>query len=171
MKTGGSAINRRGRVRPMRRRQRILGAPKHQDEIVGGHLVHLDQLEADASGKLFQIGDVAHAPFGIGLAQVYSREEMRLKVWGAGGSEPGDGTLPESGVPAPRKGAELTASCPAAAAAVVASVVNGFTDRDVFVHLAGGDVFVQWDEKNNRLSLTGPTAYVFRGTFYFEEDG
>lgn len=108
---------------------------------------------------------------GIGLAQVYSREEMRLKVWGAGGGTPEDDALPEAGMPLPRKGAELTASCPAAAAAVVASVVNGFTDRDVFVHLAGGDVFVQWDEKNNRLYLTGPTAYVFRGTFYFEEDG
>ena len=107
---------------------------------------------------------------GVCFAQVYSREELRLKVWSAGRGTGGDDGLPEAGAPQPRKGAEIPASCPAAAAAVVASVVNGFTDRDVFVHLVGGDVFIQWDEKNNRLYLTGPTTYVFRGTFYFEEE-
>jgi diaminopimelate epimerase len=108
---------------------------------------------------------------GIGFVQVFSREELRLRVWEAGEITDSEGDASGRGsAGAPRrKSAESIASCPAAAAAVVASVVNGFTDREVFVHLAGGDVFVQWDEKNNRLYLTGPTTYVFRGTFYFEE--
>ncbi len=111
------------------------------------------------------------AQTGVGFVQLYSREKIRMRDWQpAGGSamemEPTAGPLDSHR----RGGGEEPASCPAAAAAVVASVVNGFTDREVFVHLAGGDVFIQWDERDNRLYLTGPAAYVFTGTFYFEEE-
>jgi diaminopimelate epimerase len=90
---------------------------------------------------------------GVCFVQVHNREEMRLRVWETGSV----------------KGFEGLASTAGAASAVVASVVNGFTDREVFVHCKGGDFFVQWGEPDNRLSLTGPAAYVFTGTFYFEE--
>jgi diaminopimelate epimerase len=85
---------------------------------------------------------------GIGFVQVYSREEMRLRAWEAEGEGAGD-------------------ECACAAAALVAAVVNGFTDREVFVHLKGGDVFLQWEEADNRIWLTGPAAYVFTGTYDF----
>jgi diaminopimelate epimerase len=99
------------------------------------------------------------AETGLCFAQVYNREEIRLRVWEA---EPrGD---------ARGAGHEGPASCYGAACSVVASVVNGFTDRDVFVHLQGGDVYLQWEESGNRLFLTGPASYVFTGTFYMEED-
>jgi diaminopimelate epimerase len=97
---------------------------------------------------------------GIGFAQVYNREEIRLRVWEAR-SESARGH---------QYGVEDRASCTGAAAAVVAAVVNGFTDREVFVHMGGGDVFIQWEEGDNRLYLTGPAAYVFTGTFYYEEE-
>ncbi len=98
---------------------------------------------------------------GICFAQVYNREEIRLRVWEA---------EPRAGSGARRGGFEGSASCGGAASAVVASVVNGFTDREVFVHLQGGDVFLQWEETDNRLFLTGPASYVFTGAFYMEED-
>jgi len=85
---------------------------------------------------------------GIGFVQVYSREEMRLRAWEAEGEGAGD-------------------ECACAASALVAAVVNGFTDREVFVHLKGGDVFLQWEEADNRIWLTGPAAYVFTGTYDF----
>jgi diaminopimelate epimerase len=85
---------------------------------------------------------------GIGFVQVYSREEMRLRSWEADGEGPGD-------------------ECACAASAAVAAVVNGFTDRELFVHLRGGDVFVQWRESDNRIWLTGSARYVFTGTFDF----
>ncbi len=89
---------------------------------------------------------------GIGFVQVHSREEMRLRVWEGKGEGPAD-------------------ECGAAAAALVASVVSGFTDREVFVRLPGGDVFLQWEESDNHLWLTGPAVYVFTGTYDFEEPG
>jgi diaminopimelate epimerase len=59
--------------------------------------------------------------------------------------------------------------CTCAASALVAAVVNGFTDREVFVHLKGGDVFLQWEETDAHIWLTGPAAYVFTGTYDFAE--
>jgi diaminopimelate epimerase len=79
---------------------------------------------------------------GIGFLQVVSREEMRLRSWG------------DEGDP-----------CACASAALVAAVVNGFTDREVFVRMSGGDVFLQWEESDNHIWLTGPAAYVFTGTY------
>jgi diaminopimelate epimerase len=93
---------------------------------------------------------------GICFTQVHNREKIRLRVWEPGAARGG-------------KNAEDKSSCAGAAAAVVASVVNGFTDREVFVHCEGGDFFVQWEERDNRLYLTGPAYYVFTGTYYFEE--
>jgi len=85
---------------------------------------------------------------GIGFVQVYSREDLRLRSWEA----PGEGPTDE---------------CACASAAVVAAVVNGFTDREVFAHLPGGNLFLQWEESDNRIWLTGPAAYVFTGTYDF----
>jgi diaminopimelate epimerase len=97
----------------------------------------------------------------VGFVRVFNREEIRLRVWKP--LEEGDGTKNP-------RGGESPASCPGAASAVVASVVSGFADREVFVHLNGGDVFVQWQESSNRLFLTGPASYVFTGVYYFEEE-
>jgi len=85
---------------------------------------------------------------GIGFVQVNSREELRLRTWGARGDAPSD-------------------ECSCAAAATVAAVVNGFADREVFVQLPGGSLFLQWEESSNRIWLTGPAAYVFTGTYDF----
>jgi diaminopimelate epimerase len=89
---------------------------------------------------------------GIGFIQVFSREEIRLRVWEGDEGVPGD-------------------ECACASAALVASVVNGFTDREIFVHLRGGDIFVQWaDDGGNHIWLTGPAGYVFTGIYDFAED-
>ena len=85
---------------------------------------------------------------GIGFVKVYSPDEIRLRYW---------------------EGGEESDECGCAAAALVAAVVNGFTDREVFVHLKGGDVFLQWEESDNHLWVTGPAVYVFTGTYDFEE--
>lgn len=50
-----------------------------------------------------------------------------------------------------------------ACAAVVASVLNGKTGRNVTVHLRGGDLKIEWSEKNNHIYMTGPAEEAFRG--------
>ena len=85
---------------------------------------------------------------GIGFVQVSSREELRIRIWDA----PGEGASDE---------------CACASAAMVAAVVNGFADRELFVRLPGGSVFLQWEESDNHIWVTGPAVYVFTGTFDF----
>ena len=48
-------------------------------------------------------------------------------------------------------------------ASVVASVLNGLTDRKVTVHVLGGDIDVEWSEKDSHVYMTGPAETVFTG--------
>jgi len=85
---------------------------------------------------------------GVALVRVIDRETLALRSGDRGRRVP---------------------SCSCAAAAVVAAVVNGFCDREVFVRLPGGDLYLEWREDTNRLHLTGPAQYAFTGTYPFEE--
>jgi len=88
---------------------------------------------------------------GIGFVQVCSREELRLRTWEAPGEPPTD-------------------ECGCASAALVAAVVNGFTDRELFARLRGGNIFLQWEESDNHIWVTGAGSYVFTGTWDFSTE-
>jgi len=89
---------------------------------------------------------------GINLvfARLISREELSLRIWRV-------------------RGGEQLAAEGCAGSAVVASVLNGFGDRQALVHLEGGNLFVDWSEEDNRLYVSGGAEYVFMGTYYYEE--
>ena len=85
---------------------------------------------------------------GIAFVQVCSREDIRLRTWEAPGETDTD-------------------DCASAAAALVASVVNGLADRELVARIPGGDLFLQWEETDNHIWVTGPAVYVFTGTYDF----
>jgi diaminopimelate epimerase len=61
------------------------------------------------------------------------------------------------------RGAGETLACGTGACAVaVASVLNGKTNRNVELHLPGGDLRVEWTG-DNRVLMTGPAEEVFTG--------
>ncbi|MCD1257911.1 diaminopimelate epimerase [Paenibacillus athensensis] len=63
------------------------------------------------------------------------------------------------------RGAGPTLACgTGACATVVASVLNGFTDRTATVSLKGGDLHIEWNEADNHVYMTGPATEVFKGT-------
>lgn len=75
---------------------------------------------------------------------VLDRQNLRMRVWERGSGE--------------------TLACGTGACATgVAAVLNGHTDRTVTVHLLGGDLLIEWDEKTNHVFLTGAAATVFEG--------
>ena len=77
--------------------------------------------------------------------QVLSRSHLRMKVW--------------------ERGAGPTLACgTGACATVVAGVLTGRSDRDCTVSLPGGDLQIFWDEKDNKIYMTGPAEVVFKGT-------
>ena len=51
------------------------------------------------------------------------------------------------------------------ATAVVAGVLTGRTDRKVTVEQIGGPLFIEWDEKDNVVYMTGSAVTVFTGDY------
>jgi len=64
------------------------------------------------------------------------------------------------------RGSGETLSCgTGASAATVASILNKKTERNLTVHLLGGDLQTRWEEKDNHVYLSGPAVEVFEGTW------
>lgn len=79
------------------------------------------------------------------FVQVYSPEEIRMRVWERGSGE--------------------TLACGTGASAVcVAGVLTGRTARKILAHLPGGDLELHWAE-NNHVYMTGPAVEVFSGVW------
>lgn len=81
----------------------------------------------------------------IEFVQVISKDEINMRVWERGSGE--------------------TWACgTGACAAAVACAVNHKTGRSVTVHLKGGDLQIEWDEKSGTVRMSGPAEFVFDGT-------
>lgn len=80
-----------------------------------------------------------------GFMQVVKRDEIKLRVY-------------ERGV------GETMACGTGACAAVVTGIRRGFLDREVTVHLTGGDLQIKWSDNNKPVAMTGPCETVYEGT-------
>lgn len=75
---------------------------------------------------------------------VLDRQHVRMRVW--------------------ERGAGETLACgTGACAALVASVLTGQCDREVTMHLRGGDLHLLWSPEDNHVYQQGPAAFVFDG--------
>jgi diaminopimelate epimerase len=80
----------------------------------------------------------------VEFAKVISRRELQQRTWERGSGE--------------------TLACGTGACAVcVAGVLTGRTDRQVQIHLRGGDLTIEWKESDNHVYMTGPATEVFSG--------
>ena len=48
-------------------------------------------------------------------------------------------------------------------------MLEGRAERAATVSLPGGDLFIEWHEGTNRISMTGPALRVFDGTYRPEQ--
>jgi diaminopimelate epimerase len=79
----------------------------------------------------------------VEFIEVLTSREISMRVW--------------------ERGAGETMACgTGASAAVVASNIKGLTEKEVTVHLLGGDLFVEW-AGTNHVYMTGPATEVFEG--------
>jgi diaminopimelate epimerase len=79
----------------------------------------------------------------VEFVEVIDRDNIRMRIW-----ERGCG--------------ETLASGSGASASAVASIVNGFTERDVSVRVRLGTLRISWPE-DGPITMTGPAAEVFTG--------
>ena len=80
------------------------------------------------------------------FVKVISRNEASMRVWESGSAE---------------TWACGTGTC----ATAMACMLNGLTDKKVLVHLRGGDLTIEYDEKTNHVFMTGPATEVFNGEY------
>lgn len=81
----------------------------------------------------------------VEFATVNSRGQVDMRVW--------------------ERGAGPTLACgTGACATLVSSVLNGLTDRSATISLKGGDLFIEWEESDNHVYMTGPAEVVYAGT-------
>ena len=82
----------------------------------------------------------------VEFGEVLSRNELRQRTWERGSGE--------------------TFACGTGASAVcVAGVRSGRTEREVLIHLLGGDLRLRWDAESNHVFMTGGATEVFTGQF------
>lgn len=82
----------------------------------------------------------------IEFAQVLSPSEIRMRVWERGSGE--------------------TMACgTGACATAVAGAVTGRCGRQVTLHLLGGDLSIDWNEKDSHVYMTGSATTVFEGKY------
>ncbi|MDE6027953.1 MAG: diaminopimelate epimerase, partial [Muribaculaceae bacterium] len=101
-------------------------------------------------GPKMEVAEIFPHRSNIEFIKVIDRTHLEMRVWERGSGE--------------------TMACgTGACAAVVAAVLNGLTDREVFVSLPGGTLKIRWDEESNHVFLTGPAEFIAEGVFYLND--
>lgn len=96
-------------------------------------------------GPKLEVHPVFPKKVNVEFATVKDRGTVDMRVW--------------------ERGAGPTLACgTGACATLVSSVLNGLTDRSVSIRLKGGDLFIEWSEKDNHVYMTGPAAVVYTGS-------
>ena len=104
----------------------------------------VDSLDLEKIGPSYESHPAFPHKTNTEFVEIISRNEVKMRVW--------------------ERGAGETMACGTGACAVaVASVLNGFTDRDVRVKLRGGDLQIKWDDDDNHVYMTGPATTVYEG--------
>lgn len=95
-------------------------------------------------GPLIETNQLFPAKTNVEFITVLDRNHVVMRVW--------------------ERGAGETLACGTGACAVgVACALQGKTDRQLTVHLHGGDLMIDWDEKDNHVYMTGSATMVFTG--------
>ena len=95
-------------------------------------------------GKILEIDQAFPNKANIEFVNIIDDKSLKMRVW--------------------ERGAGETLACGTGACGVaVAGFLNGYTKRDVTVNLLGGDLKIQWDEKDNHIYMIGPATTVFEG--------
>ncbi len=110
----------------------------------------MNQVQLSLWGPEIEKHSLFPAKTNVEFAQVLNRNEIIMRVW--------------------ERGAGITLACgTGACATLVAAVLNGLTDRSAVLHLQGGDLFIQWNEEDGHVYMTGPAREVFTGKIDLEK--
>ena len=101
-------------------------------------------------GKVLEVDKQFPRRMNVEFAQILDKENIKMRVW--------------------ERGAGETLACgTGACATAVACYLNGYTKRNVTIELLGGKLFIEWNEIDNHVYMTGPATTVFEGELLYKE--
>ncbi|MBR2704858.1 MAG: diaminopimelate epimerase [Clostridia bacterium] len=105
---------------------------------------NVKDFELDKFGKTLEYDSHFPKRSNIEFIELVDKAHIKMRVW--------------------ERGAGETLACgTGACASAVACNFNGYTDRKVTVELLGGNLEIEWSEKDNHVYMTGPATTVFEG--------
>lgn len=111
----------------------------------------LTKVDVHAVGRELERHPIFPNRANIEFVQVLNSEEVKMRVWERGSGE--------------------TLACgTGACATLVATALTGNTGRRATIHLLGGDLMIEWSEKNNHVYMTGPATVAFEGTYKYKRE-
>ena len=103
-----------------------------------------EKFDVEKYGKVLEVDKAFPNKTNVEFIQIVDKNHVKMRVW--------------------ERGAGETLACgTGACATAVACYLNGKTDRNVEVELLGGKLFIEWNEGNNHIYMTGPAVTVFEG--------
>lgn len=103
-----------------------------------------EKFDVEKYGKVLEVNKAFPNKTNVELIKVLDKEHIKMRVW--------------------ERGAGETLACgTGACATAVACYLNGKTNRKVEVELLGGKLYIEWNEKDNHIYMTGPAVTVFEG--------
>ena len=112
-----------------------------------------EKFDVEKYGKVLEVNKAFPNKTNVEFIKILDKEHIKMRVW--------------------ERGAGETLACgTGACATAVACYLNGKTNRKVEVELLGGKLYIEWNEKDNHIYMTGPAVTVFegvvpKGTVYF----
>ncbi|MFU0833405.1 MAG: Diaminopimelate epimerase [Oscillospiraceae bacterium] len=106
---------------------------------------NVEQLPLEKIGPLFEKHPIFPDRVNTEFVQILGENELKMRVWERGSGE--------------------TLACGTGACAVAcAAAWNQVAERNVKIHLKGGDLLIRWDEQTDEIYMEGPAEFVFDGT-------
>jgi len=104
----------------------------------------VDSFELEKYGSAMEVHSLFPEKVNSEFVQVIDRQTLKMRVW--------------------ERGAGETLACgTGACAVVVSSILNNLCERKITVKLLGGDLFIEWNEQDNHIYMTGSATTVFTG--------
>ncbi len=106
----------------------------------------VDSFPVEKYGPMIENSPIFPKRTNVEFVEVINEHEVKQRTWERGSGE--------------------TMACGTGASAVtVSGVLNKRTERKTVVHLAGGDLEIEWNDSDNHVYLTGPAVEVFEGNW------
>ena len=107
---------------------------------------NIKKLKIEKFGPIIEVDEHFPNKVNAEFIEILDKHNIKMRVW--------------------ERGAGETLACgTGACASVVASFLNGYTERNVTVELLGGKLEIEWNKEDNHVYMTGPAETVFEGEY------